>query len=216
MQSKDVELLQKLKKLAKQGVGGEALNAESLLAKMLKQYNLTANDLLKSEKESFCFEYKNKREQQLFVQLVYYLGLNDSFVALNKQSKIFTLSLLHKDYLQLDYHFNVYKKDMAVQLKNLFKQHRLEKQQVKLIKANNFTNKLVLKFGNSIIENKLKQLSAKHKKENSLFLSAFINKNNLFPKNVVTAKKTANSCYAKLYSSINATSVKSAIPSFKK
>ena len=58
--------------LALDGVGGEKENAEQLLQKLLQKYNITLEDLERSEKpSSHVFEVHSRYERKLMVQIAY-------------------------------------------------------------------------------------------------------------------------------------------------
>ena len=66
-----IELLEKIKKLAEQGYGGEAENAAALLSRLMKKYNITENEL-NSDKPTDCrFRYSGKWERRLLSQIIY-------------------------------------------------------------------------------------------------------------------------------------------------
>lgn len=65
------ELLQKLKRLAEQGVGGERANADAMLRRALKKHGLSAADLEQEDVREYEFRYKNKFERKLLGQTIY-------------------------------------------------------------------------------------------------------------------------------------------------
>lgn len=66
---KKLELAKKLKALAEKGVGGEKLNAETILKDFLAKHNISLDEL-ESEKESDYFFQIKEEEEQLFIQIV--------------------------------------------------------------------------------------------------------------------------------------------------
>lgn len=68
---KNIELLKKLKRLAEEGVGGEKGNAQALLSRLMKKYNVSEIDLSDESLEEHGFEYRNQYERQLLWQLRY-------------------------------------------------------------------------------------------------------------------------------------------------
>lgn len=66
-----IELLEKIKKLADQGYGGEAENAAALLSRLMKKYGISENEL-DSEKVTWCyFKYSGYWEKRLLQQIMY-------------------------------------------------------------------------------------------------------------------------------------------------
>ena len=53
----------KLYELAKQGVGGEAINANKILNNLLEKHNITLDMLLDIEKKKYFFSYKTDFEK---------------------------------------------------------------------------------------------------------------------------------------------------------
>lgn len=72
------KLLAKIRALAEQGVGGEKVEAEKLLAKLLKKYNLSEADLGSDEYQELKLIFKNEDEKSLIHQICYkVLGSKD-------------------------------------------------------------------------------------------------------------------------------------------
>ena len=67
--SKQIELLRKIKELAKRGVGGEAVNAQKQLDILLKKYNLTLEDIEEEKKELRFIKAKDS-EIRLLNQII--------------------------------------------------------------------------------------------------------------------------------------------------
>ncbi len=67
---KVIEKLEKIKKLAENGVGGEKDGAEKLLKKLMSQYNISENELIEDKKECAWFRYKDFIEKRFVVQVI--------------------------------------------------------------------------------------------------------------------------------------------------
>lgn len=65
------ELLQKLKALAEQGVGGEKINAQRKLAALMRKYNISDEDISDEITQPCKFKYRGERERMLLVQVIY-------------------------------------------------------------------------------------------------------------------------------------------------
>lgn len=71
MESKQKELLMKLKALSETGVGGEKENAQELLQKYMRKYGITKKELEFETVKDVLFKFKNEREKMLLLQIVY-------------------------------------------------------------------------------------------------------------------------------------------------
>lgn len=60
----------KLYELAKQGVGGEAINANKILNNLLEKHNITLDMLLDIEKKKYFFSYKTDFEKELLFRII--------------------------------------------------------------------------------------------------------------------------------------------------
>ena len=74
------ERLKKLKELALRGVGGEKDQAQAILEKLIKKYNVNIDDLDESKTQMFIFEYHGEIEKRLLVQIAYKILNNDNCV----------------------------------------------------------------------------------------------------------------------------------------
>lgn len=73
MKNIDPKLEAKLKKLynlAKQGVGGEAINAQNLLENLLKKHNISLDMLIDTETKKYFFTYKTEFEKDILFRLM--------------------------------------------------------------------------------------------------------------------------------------------------
>ena len=69
--STNIERLKKLKELALRGVGGEKEQANAILEKLMKKYNISVDELDESIKKIFEFKYNGKREYSILRQISY-------------------------------------------------------------------------------------------------------------------------------------------------
>lgn len=68
---KKIEILKKLKALADRGIGGEKENAELLLKKYMKKYNISEKEINKDEEKKVYINLKNEIELKLASQILY-------------------------------------------------------------------------------------------------------------------------------------------------
>ena len=64
-------LLKKIRALAEHGVGGEAENAEKLLARMMKKYGISEAELDEETRVRHDFTYHGIEEKKILRQVVY-------------------------------------------------------------------------------------------------------------------------------------------------
>ena len=64
-------LLKKVRALAEHGVGGEAENAEKLLARMMKKYGISEEELDEETRVRHDFTYHGGEEKKILKQVVY-------------------------------------------------------------------------------------------------------------------------------------------------
>lgn len=65
------ELLKKIKALADRGVGGEADNAETILARLMDKYGISEDELSEETRASVEFTFSGKEQEKLLRQIVY-------------------------------------------------------------------------------------------------------------------------------------------------
>lgn len=65
------QLLQKIKALAEQGVGGEKESAQKILDQLMKKYGISEEDLLEEKVALEWFRYKDYLEKRLLDQIIY-------------------------------------------------------------------------------------------------------------------------------------------------
>lgn len=103
------EKLKKLYELSKRGVGGESVNAEVMLEKLLKKYGLTIESLLDSEKRQYIFKVKSLIERQiLFSVTTKTLQTRNMSYGSNKKSTTIYLDLTPSDYAEIKIQFDAY------------------------------------------------------------------------------------------------------------
>ena len=113
------ELLAKIQALAKGGSGGEKANAEILLKKLMKKYDISEQDIELDEIMAFRFTYKNQFEENLAHQIAYSICGN-----INPEKMIYTnrkqgrIWCTNAEFLEFDAKFAFYKdclkKDLSI------------------------------------------------------------------------------------------------------
>ena len=84
------DLIRKVKALADKGVGGEKINAEALLKKLMLKYGLTEDDIMSEKLIQFRISTPKKGHlQSLFIQILHACGYdeNGSFHLVGGNSK---------------------------------------------------------------------------------------------------------------------------------
>lgn len=132
------ELLLKLQELAKRGINGEKENADKLLKKLMKKYNISEDEINNEEMNEVELELRNDIEVRLVSQILFSFFNNAPlYRRLKKRVKYYT-KLTKSQEIEFRYMFSVYLEDF--------------------------------------------------RKQELIFYRAFINKNNIFPKEILDGK----------------------------
>ena len=81
------ELLRKLKNLADAGVAGEQKNAQKILERLLKKYDLELSDLEDAELKEHRFQFTGKQEREILKQICFKVTDGDRRVYSYKSGK---------------------------------------------------------------------------------------------------------------------------------
>jgi hypothetical protein len=118
----DEKLLNKLIKLytlSKQGVGGEAINADNLLNKLLEKHDIDISKIADSEVKKYAINYYSAFEKQLIYQVAYKVLEDQNFYsAVNSRYRTVILKLTHYQYAEIKLQFDAYKFSFKNQLKD--------------------------------------------------------------------------------------------------
>lgn len=110
--------IRKIQALAKRGEGGEKVNAERQLQKMLSAHNLSLSDLLNDKKKWCTFSYESEFECRLLDQIVAMVSnVNDVDVYRHKNDKntrVYELSPAQS--AEVSTYYSVYKKALQEHL----------------------------------------------------------------------------------------------------
>lgn len=90
MKNIDPKLESKLKKLytlSKQGVGGEATNAQNLLENLLKKYNISLDMLIDTETKKYVFTYKTEFEKDILFRIISNIKEESNFSYLQRKGQ---------------------------------------------------------------------------------------------------------------------------------
>lgn len=110
-------LLLKLKALAERGEGGEKLNAEAMLEKLMREYGYSAQELESEEKNECIFRYRTSREKWLLWQIIYKVTDENSTPFFkrgkeqNKARSVLTVEQQMEVELLFDFYRRLYKKE---------------------------------------------------------------------------------------------------------
>lgn len=118
------EKLRKLLELARQGVGGEKDNAQSILDKLLTKHGLTLDDLDPdvAPVESCEFRFGDKWEYDLLIQVIY-LVLQTQTIFYREErrnSKKFCIKATKARKLEIDLAYNLYREALKKEQQRLF------------------------------------------------------------------------------------------------
>lgn len=114
--SKHIELAKKLKALADQGVGGEKINAETMLNALLKKYKITLEEIEGESIKKYFFNL-NPEEYRFFHQIVKNVNFSIKVYGPIPKKKIKTLQIegnlfiesTASDYIEIETKFEFYK-----------------------------------------------------------------------------------------------------------
>lgn len=102
--------MKKLLELSKRGVDGEKENAEKLLRKMMKKYNISEADLEKDDIHVFEIAYKTDIEKKLALQVFYKVTKSIEYGTYrNSRKKRVILSMTDAQYIEFVYQLEIYK-----------------------------------------------------------------------------------------------------------
>lgn len=79
--------LKKLYALAKQGVGGEAINAQKLLEDLLAKHDMTLDMLIDTETKKYYFNYKTEFEKDILFRVVSNIKEESNFSYLQRKGR---------------------------------------------------------------------------------------------------------------------------------
>lgn len=121
------ELLEKLATLSKRGIGGEAVNAEEILNRLLKKYNLTLEDVTNNHSNKIPreFIFEDSFQKRLLDQMLYaYFPQRKTYFYTNQRLKknrqITIIELTDEEYIEFAYAYDIYKESLKKELDMLY------------------------------------------------------------------------------------------------
>lgn len=106
-----------LLELSKRGVDGEKQNAEKLLKKLMKKYNISEEDLTKEELKKHDIRFKNKWQEVLISQVLYMINPNRNvYKYTNRKAKISIIEVTDAEFIEWKYTYDVYCKAFEEEL----------------------------------------------------------------------------------------------------
>lgn len=115
-----LERLRKILALAEGGVGGEKQNAERMLAKLLKKYNMSIDDITETNNSRTRYEFLVKKDvdKKLLIQCVYATIDNwDMMCYISKDGHTYAFDLTPTEYIEIAVKFEVHKRALTIYLK---------------------------------------------------------------------------------------------------
>lgn len=111
------DTMKHLLELSKKGVGGEKENANKLLHKLMKKYNISEDDLEKEELHKHDVRFKTRWQEQLIHQIVYMINPERNIYRYNgTKAKIAILELTDAEWIEYQYLYSIYKKSFEDEL----------------------------------------------------------------------------------------------------
>lgn len=109
----------KIKELANNGVGGEKVNAEKLLKKLLYKYKITENDIKSDVLQMFTLTFRSKLERRLLMQVIVMVR-NSNQIEHRIYRKQVDLKLSVAEYLEISEIYDIYRKELDKNIETLF------------------------------------------------------------------------------------------------
>ena len=104
---KIIQLAKKLKALAERGIGGEKINAQNMLDKLLMENDLTIEQINEPDRKDHFFEYKFK-QRDILVQVIRSIMGNKSIYTVTGKKTVICISCDNAEYIEIQAAFNVF------------------------------------------------------------------------------------------------------------
>lgn len=109
MSTNITDTMKHLLELSKRGVDGEKENADRLLKKLMKKYNIKEEDLTKDEVKQHDIRFKTKWQERLISQILYMINpKRNTYKYTNRKAKISIIELTDAEFLEWKYMYDVY------------------------------------------------------------------------------------------------------------
>lgn len=112
---KAIELARKLHALSKRGVGGEAVNADELLARFLKKTGLTLEDIGAAGRQEHCWRFKDAEHKLFIGQVIASVAGRVEQYRWNDKPKTLCVELTALEYaevvVRLDHYWELWKEE---------------------------------------------------------------------------------------------------------
>ena len=115
----NLEKLAKIKKLAESGIGGEREAALEAYNRLKALYNLTDQDIEKSEMKEYSFRYRTSLEHKLITQIIFSV-CGDITTYINKHYKEVICECTAYEYEEIKLCYEIYKKALAEHLEDSY------------------------------------------------------------------------------------------------
>lgn len=112
--------IEKINALAKNGFGGEKINAEKILYKLLAKHGLSIGDLQNETKFSFCFNCNNMFEIKLLLQ-IHAMVIDSVDVTYRQKNKKIWIKCSIAENVEIELYFSAYKKSLKEGFEIYFK-----------------------------------------------------------------------------------------------
>lgn len=105
---KKIEVIKKLKELADRGIGGEKENAELLLKKYMKKYDISEDEIINDEEKEVYIDLRNEIELRLASQILYAFFDKAPLYKINNTKIKYYTKLLVSQEIEFRYMYSVY------------------------------------------------------------------------------------------------------------
>lgn len=116
----EIPRIDKLLTLAKEGVGGERENAETLLDELLKRHGLTRGDLERADEPVRLYEFSvaNKLDRELLFQIAFSVLAVNTCTSRGKRSKV-SIEMTAAQHAEVSLAFDIYRAQWRVETNRL-------------------------------------------------------------------------------------------------
>ncbi|GAB6071550.1 hypothetical protein JCM30760_26480 [Thiomicrorhabdus hydrogeniphila] len=117
---KIIEKAKKLLLLAEQGVGGEKVNAEKFLHRLLAKHGIKISDLNDTKTEEFRIKIKGKKlHTKLLAQICYSVNPDVALFSTRGNRSAFVIESTKSDFIEIELKYTIYAKAFDEQLSTL-------------------------------------------------------------------------------------------------
>ena len=109
MENNISDTMKKLLELSRRGIDGEKANAEKLLKKLMKKYNITEEDLLIEEVKKRDVKYKADWQDKLLNQIMHMINpFRNTYKYRNSKRRVTIIECTDAEFIEFKYLYSIY------------------------------------------------------------------------------------------------------------